>query len=291
MKPCAFEYFAPASVREVMDLLEQYGDQAKILAGGQSLVPVMNFRLARPEVLIDINGLKELEYIREETNELVIGALTRERDVELAALMRQKCPLLPEAISYIGHATIRNRGTVGGSLAHGDPSAEIPTAICALEGTIRTLGPDGERTVEPEEFFLTYLTTSLEPSEILMDVTVPVLPDGTGWSFTELSRRSGDFAIVAVAIVLLMDNSGACNQARIALGGVAPTPVRAREAEDILSGQILSYALVEEAGKLSIEATDPDSDYHASAEYRRGMTKALVQKGLREAWERTRGGK
>jgi CO/xanthine dehydrogenase FAD-binding subunit len=290
MKPCAFEYLAPGSVPEVMDLLQQYGDQAKILAGGQSLVPIMNFRLARPEVLIDINGLKELAYIREEADELMIGALTRERDVELAPLVRQKCPLLSEAISYIGHPTIRNRGTVGGSLAHGDPSAEIPTAIYALDGTIKTLGPDGESTFKPEEFFLTYLTTCLEPSQIVVDVTVPVLPDGTGWSFVELSRRSGDFAIVAVATVLFMDGNGACTDARICLGGVAPTPVRAQAAEDILSGQTLSDALVKEAGRLAVEATDPESDYHASADYRKAMTEVLVRKALRSAWEKTRRG-
>jgi len=274
-----------------MDLLQQYGDQAKILAGGQSLVPIMNFRLARPEVLIDINGLKELAYIREEADELVIGALTRERELELAPLVRLKCPLLPEAISHIGHPTIRNRGTIGGSLAHGDPSAEIPIAIYALDGTIRTLGPDGESAFKPEEFFLTYLTTCLEPSQIVMEVTVPVLPDGTGWSFVELSRRSGDFAIVAVATVLFMDDNGACTEARICMGGVASTPVRAKAAEDILSGQILSDALVAEAGRLAVEATDPESDYHASADYRRAMTEILVRKALRRAWEKTRGGK
>jgi len=206
-------------------------------------------------------------------------------------MIRQKCPLLPEAISYIGHPTIRNRGTIGGSLVHGDPSAEIPTAICALDGTIKTLGPDGESTLKPEEFFVTYLTTSLDPSQILVDVTVPVVPDGSGWSFVELSRRSGDFAIVAVATVLFGDENGTCKEARIALGGVAPTPVRAREAEDILSGQVFSDALVKEAAQLSVEATDAESDYHASADYRRAMTTALVQKALRDAWEKTLGGK
>ena len=291
MKPCAFDYFAPTSVDEVMELMQRYGDHAKILAGGQSLVPIMNFRLARPDVLIDINGVKELEYFREEEDHVVIGALVRERDIELAPLIQQRCPLLSKAISHIGHATIRNRGTIGGSLAHGDPSAEIPTAICALDGTIRAIGPDGESTFKPDEFFLTYLTTSLDPSQIVVDVEVPLLPDGTGWSFAELSRRSGDFAIVAVATVLFMDGSGACKEARIALGGVAPTPVRAEAAEEILAGKMLSDALIDEAAKLSVEATDAESDYHASGDYRSAMTEVLVRKSLKDAWEKTRRGK
>ena len=176
MKPCAFEYFNPQSVEEAIELLDRHGDDAKIIAGGQSLVPMMNFRLARPEILIDINGIKELDYIKTDGDELVIGALTRERDIEQSPLVNQKWPLLSKAISFIGHSAIRNRGTIGGSLVHADPSAEIPTSLCALNGKVKVIGPSGEKSLAPEEFFLTYLTTSLEPSDLLVEVRIPTLP-------------------------------------------------------------------------------------------------------------------
>jgi len=290
MKPSAFEYFAPHTVEEAIALLERYGDEAKIIAGGQSLVPIINFRLGRPEVLIDINRIEELDYIREEGDGLVIGALTRERDLELSPPVRERCPILAKAVSFIGHVPIRNRGTIGGSLVHADPSGEIPTAVCALDAEMRVVGPSGERTLEPEEFFLTYLTTSLEPTEILVEVRIPALPQNIGWSFTELSRRSGDFAIVAVATVLFVEDGGLCKEARISLGGVASTPVRAEEAEELVSGQMMTDALIGEAGQKAAEATDADSDYHASAEYRKEMTRVFVQRGLKEAWNRVRGG-
>jgi CO/xanthine dehydrogenase FAD-binding subunit len=288
MKPCAFQYFAPATVGEAINLLEQH--DAKILAGGQSLIPIMNFRLGRPETLVDINGIKELEYVREEGGELVIGALTRERDVELSPLVQRKCPVLAKAISYVGHVTIRNRGTIGGSLAHADPSAEIPLVFTALDGTIKAIGPDGEATFKPDEFFLTYLTSALEPAQVLAEVRVPILDEGTGWSFMEMSRRVGDFAIVAVATILFM-NGGVCKEARIALGGVAPTPVRAREAEDLLAGNAITDELAEQAAELALQATDAESDYHATADYRREMTRVLVRKTLQDALQKARGGK
>lgn len=291
MKPGAFEYFTPGTLEEAKGLLEQYDPEAKILAGGQSLIPVMNFRLARPEVLIDINGIADLDYIKEEGDSLVIGALARESDVELSPLVIEKCPILAEAISHIGHKTIRNRGTIGGSLVHADPSAEIPTAIVALSGEMKAFGPDGERSMDPESFFLTYLTSSLEPTEILTEVSVPILTGKTGCSFLEMSRRCGDFALVAVACILTIDADRTCSDARIALGGVAPTPVRAEEAEEVIIGQKLSDGLLEKASKLAMEDTDAESDYHASAEYREDMTRVLVQKGLKQAWDRANGGR
>lgn len=294
MKPAAFKYFAPSSIREAVDYLETYGDEAKILAGGQSLVPIMNFRLGRPEVLIDINRIKELDYIKVinngETRSIAIGALTRERSVELNPEIQEKCPVLSAAISNIGHVTIRNRGTIGGSLVHADPSAEIPTVMCALGGEFKAVGPDGERTLDCEEFFMTYLTTSLEPSELLVEVKVPILSDGTGWSFMELSRRVGDFAIAAVAVILMTEADGSCKQARISLGGVAPTPVRAEEAEERLAGRKITTDLIMEAGRLAIEATDAESDYHATADYRREMTRVLVQRALTQALGRVKKG-
>jgi 2-furoyl-CoA dehydrogenase FAD binding subunit len=290
MKPCAFEYLSPQSVEEALELLDRYGDQAKIMAGGQSLVPMMNFRLARPEILIDINGIKELEYIKTEGDELVIGALARERDIEQSPAVVEKWPILAKAISFIGHSTIRNRGTIGGSLVHADPSAEIPTALCALNGKVKVVGPSGEKILEPEEFFLTYLTTSLEPSDLLVQVRIPALPEKTGWSFTELSRRSGDFAIVAVGILLFTETAGVCREARISMGGVAPTPVRAEEAEALLAGQKITEKLIAEAAQQAAEETDTEPDYHASAEYRMDMARVFVKRGLQAAWNMVNGG-
>jgi carbon-monoxide dehydrogenase medium subunit/2-furoyl-CoA dehydrogenase FAD binding subunit len=290
MKPCAFEYFNPQSVQEAIELLDRYGDEAKIIAGGQSLVPMMNFRLARPEILIDISAIKELEYIKTEGDELVIGALARERDIEQSPLVLEKWPFLSKAISFIGHSAIRNRGTIGGSLVHADPSAEIPTSLCALNGNVKVVGPSGEKILEPEEFFLTYLTTSLEPSDLLVEVRIPALPEKTGWSFGELSRRSGDFAIVAVGILLFTETPGVCREARISMGGVAPTPVRAEEAEALLAGQKITKKLIAAAAQQAAEETDTEPDYHASAEYRMDMARVFVQRGLQEACNMLNGG-
>ena len=290
MKPCAFEYLNPQSVAETIELLDRYADEAKIIAGGQSLVPMMNFRLARPEILIDINGIKELDYIKTDGDELVIGALTRERDLEQSPLVIEKWPLLSKAISYIGHSAIRNRGTVGGSLVHADPSAEIPTALCALNGKLKVVGPSDEKILAPEEFFLTYLTTSLEPSDLLVEIRIPALPKKMGWSFGELSRRSGDFAIVAVGILLFTEKPGVCSEARISMGGVAPTPIRAEEAEAMLAGQKITEKLIAEAAQQAAEETDTEPDYHASAEYRMDMARVFVKRGLQEAWNMLNGG-
>jgi len=287
MKPAAFEYIAPKTVEEVIDLLAAHEDEAKILAGGQSLMPIMNFRLGRPGMLIDINGLAGLDYIKQQDDYLLIGGLTRERTVEQSSLVQDLCPLLSKAITFVGHTAIRNRGTIGGSLVHADPSGEIPTVFCALNGLVKAVGPEGERWIDPEEFFLTFLTTSLEPTELLVEVKLPILPAGAGWSFMELSRRAGDFAIIGVATVLFMNDDGTCREARIALGGVAPTPFRAEEAEEALAGQMLDEQLIAKAGELAGEAADAEDDYHASAEYRQEMARVMVIRSLGEALART----
>lgn len=283
MKPSAFEYFAPGTVAEAIALLQQYGDDAKILAGGQSLVPMMNFRVARPEVLVDLNRVGGLDEIRQEGEQLHLGALVRHSEVEYSPLVRDKCPVLTEAVSQIGHAAIRNRGTIGGSLAHADPSAEIATTLLALDGELRIAGSGGERIVKADEFFVSYLTTSLEPSEVLVEARFPVLPPRSGWSFLELSRRHGDFAMVAVAVLLTMEDAQTCARASIALGGVAPTPIRAGEAEALLAGQAIGEELIERAGESAARACDPDSDYHGSAEYRRHLAKVFTRRGLEAA--------
>ncbi len=209
MKPNPFEYFTPGTVGEAVRLLEQYGEEGKVMAGGQSLIPMLNFRVARPRYLIDINGLKDLDYIREDKGELVIGALTRERTVEKSAVVQKLCPILPKAISYVGHVPIRTRGTFGGTLVHADPSAEVPVVATALDAKMKVVGPSGERTLRADEFFVTYLTSALDATEILVEVRIPAMPAKAGWSFMELSRRYGDFGIVVVASMLTVDQ-GVC---------------------------------------------------------------------------------
>ncbi len=290
MKPATFEYLLPGSVEETVGLLEQHEDDAKIIAGGQSLIPLMNFRLARPKILVDINGIKSLSGIKEEEGKLVIGALTRENEAKDSVLVQEHCPIFSQAISKIGHAAIRNRGTIGGSLVHCDPSAELPTVSRVLNAEMRIVGSDGEKLIEAEDFFITYLTSVLEPSEILLDIRIPKLNKDCGWSFVELSRRSGDFAIVAVAVILIMDEKGVCREARISLGGVEATPIRAEEAESYLAGKVVDGTILKTAGKLATENIDPESDYHASAEYRENMVEVMVIKGLEEALARTKGG-
>jgi len=286
VKPAQFEYLDPKTVDEAVSLLNQYADDdGKILAGGQSLVPLMNFRLARPKWLIDINGIEALDYIREEGDWLAIGAITRERDVERSAIVADKCPLLKEVTRWIGHVTIRNRGTVGGCIAHNDPTAEYPLAAVLLDAEVKAQGPNGVRTIPIQEFLLTYLTTALEPNEILTEVRFPVMAKNTGWAFQEFARRHGDFAIVEVGAMLALDH-GTVKDARIAIGGATPVAFRATDAEDALKGQKLTDELIDQAGEKAGAMTEPEPDVHASAEYRTHLAKVLTRRALKEAQTR-----
>jgi carbon-monoxide dehydrogenase medium subunit len=285
MKPAPFEYFAPRSVAETLDLLARYGEDGKILAGGQSLVPLMNFRLARPASLIDINRVGELAYVRPANGSRAFGALTRHYVLEQDAQVAERCPLLPAIARLIGHAQIRHRGTIGGSIAHADPVAELCLAAALLDAEIDVQGPNGTRTVRPGEFFLTYLTTTLEPTELLTEVRFPALPAGAGWSVQEFARRHGDFAIVAAAAVLEADN-GVCRAARVAVAGGAPTAVRSPGAEAALVGQRLEPGAFAAAGEAAMAEADPESDIHASADYRRKTVGVFVRRALEEAASR-----
>ncbi len=284
MKPAPFEYHEARTVQEAVSLLQQGQGEARVLAGGQSLMPLLNMRLARPGLLVDMNRVGELDYIRESGGWLAIGAMTRQRAVERSDLVKSRQPLLHAATLYIGHPQIRNRGTVGGSLAHAFPSAEYPAVAVALGAEIRAAGPAGERTIQAEDFFVTYLTTALEPAEVLTEVRFPVLPPRTGWAFTEVARRHGDFALAGVAATLTLDRAGTCSDARIALFGVAPTPVRARAAEALLAGEKPAESPLEQAGQQAgREIDDPPSDVHASSEYRRHLVAVLTRRALTEA--------
>lgn len=287
MKPPRFDYHAPASVEEALDLLGRYGGEAKLLAGGQSLMPLLNFRLSRPAALVDLNRIGTLAYIREANGQLRLGAMTRQRAIEFSPLVRERLPLLREATTLVGHLPIRTRGTIGGSLAHADPSAEYPAVATALDAELVVRGPRSERLIKAGEFFLSYLTTALDSEEMLVEVRFPVAPQGSGWAFEEFSRRHGDFAIVGIAALVVADGAR-CRMARLAAAGAAPAPVRLRAAEEILEREGLSDASVEAAAARAAELVEPDSDIHASAEYRRHLTRVLTRRAIRRAWARSR---
>ena len=283
MKPGPFEYVAPRSIEEAVDVLAARGDDAKVLAGGQSLVPTMNLRLARPAVVVDLGRVTGLDALEERDGGLTIGAMTRQRRVERDPTVRAKWPLLAEAIGYIGHPAIRTRGTVGGSMAHADPAAELPALAMLLNAELRVRGPRGERTIPAEQFFVSYLTTALEPDELLTEVSFPALPSGTGWDFQEVARRFGDFALVAVGVTVTVGDADRCEDARIALVGAGPTPVRAAGAEALMRGQALSDELLEEAARNVSQEIEPDADLHASADYRRRAAGVLTRRTLAQA--------
>ncbi len=290
MKPAPFAYHDPMSVEEALDLLERYGGEAKLLAGGQSLMPLLNFRLSRPAALVDLNGIAGLRYIREENSQLRLGAMTRQRAIEFSPLIRQRLPLLQEATALVGHLPIRTRGTIGGSLAHADPSAEYPAVATALDAELVVRGPRGERVVRAGEFFVSYLTTALAPDEILIEVRLPAAPPTSGWAFEEFSRRHGDFAIVGIAALLAADGER-CRRARLAAAGVGPKPIRLRAAEEILEHDGLNDRSVEAAAARAAELVEPDSDIHASAEYRRHLTRVLTRRAIRRAAARSQEGR
>jgi len=284
MKPAKFDYHDPTTLDEALGLMAQFGDQARQLAGGQSLVPLMNFRLIRPAHLIDLNGVSELSYLKTDAGTLRIGATTRQRELERSAGVAERWPLLRDAAAFIGHIQIRNRGTVGGSLAHAFPSAELPVAMVTLDASFVLRSTGDHRTARAEDFFLSFMTTVLEPGELLAEISVPQLPGNSGCSYQEVSRRHGDFALAGVASVLALDANGAIHHARLTLTGT--TPIRADKAEEFLLGQRPSEALFRDAARRAIENLEQDSDIHASAEYRRDACAVLARRALTQAAQR-----
>ena len=285
MKPAAFEYYRASTIKEAVELLREHGPEAKVLAGGQSLLPMMKLRLARPTALVDINRIRDLGYVGAANGALAFGALARLDELE-SNQVSQACPLLTEAVHHIGHTAIRNRGTVCGSLAHCDPAAELPVLALALDADVVATGPRGQRVIPARDLFVTYLTTTLQPDEILTEARFPTLRPRMGWGFAELSRRTGDFAIVIAAAVLETSPAGAITSARIALGAVADRAVRAEEAERSLVGKPGSRAAFEAAAALATASLDPPSDVHGSGSYRRHLASVLVARALAQAWER-----
>jgi CO/xanthine dehydrogenase FAD-binding subunit len=281
-----FDYFEPTSIEEAISLLGSHGEDAKVLAGGQSLLPMLNFRIVRPECLVDLNRISSLAYIREWDDGLAIGAMTRQRSVERSMLVKTRAPLLAEAIAFVGHPQIRARGTMGGSLAHADPAAELPAAVTALNGTFVTQGLAGRRELTPREFFRSYLATNLAQDEILIEVRLPTSPARTGWAFLEVSRRVGDYALVGIAALVTLARDDVCGDVKMVFTGVGPGPVVGSHAASQLIGQRLTTAVLERVADAVSEELAPDSDIHASAGYRRRVAGTLAKRALVLALDR-----
>jgi carbon-monoxide dehydrogenase medium subunit len=283
MKPSRFDYHVPSNPSGAVALLRDLGPEAKILAGGQSLMPLLNFRMAQPRHLIDLNRIPELAYIAERDGGVALGAMTRQRVAERSPLVGDRCPLLAAALPSIGHIQIRSRGTIGGSVAHADPASELPAVLAALGGCVTLLGPSGSRRVSPDEFFVTYLTTSAGPDEVLTEVWFPSPLPHTGHAWLEVAYRHGDYALVGVAAVLTLDVDGTITDCRLALAGVGATPMRVPAAEERLLGDKPDPALFREAARLVMRDIEPSTDVHATADYRRHLAGILTTRGLEQA--------
>jgi carbon-monoxide dehydrogenase medium subunit len=291
MKPASFQYLAPATVDDALARLEEFGWDAKVLAGGQSLVPMMNFRLAQPAVMVDINNVSELFYISPTRDGGVrIGAMTRQRQVERDPLIAEVAPMIHEAMPKIAYPQVRTRGTIGGSIAHADPSAELVAATVALDARFLLRSKKrGERWVDARNFFIGLFTTVLEPDELLVEIRLPPMLRHSGWSFLEVARRHHDFALVGVAAVVTLNGGGKCDQAKLVYFSVGDGPVEAVQAAAVLQGQQLTAEAIREAAETAGDAdVDPQSDINASADYRRHLVKVLGRRALTEAFERAR---
>ncbi|RTL65241.1 MAG: xanthine dehydrogenase family protein subunit M [Pseudonocardiaceae bacterium] len=281
MKPAPFDYIAPTDISGVLDAVAV--EDAKILAGGQSLVPMLNFRLARPALLVDITRVHDLRHLRRVDGRLHIGAATTHTDVEHSPLVREHWPLLSDAVRHIGHSQIRNAGTIGGSLAHADPAAELPAVMLALDAQMTIATGSGNRTVPARDFFHGYLQTALAPDELLTEIVLPHLPTGSGADFSEIARRSGDFALAGVAVQLQTSTDGICTSAAVALIGAGPVPLRSHAAEQRLIGSELTSGDIAECVQSACLGLNPPADLHGSADYRRRILAAQMQAGLERA--------
>jgi carbon-monoxide dehydrogenase medium subunit len=289
MKPAPFKYVAARSLADALALKAEYGDEARFLAGGQSLVPTMNFRLTQPAILIDINPVEECSGVRDANGgKLRIGALTRYRALERDAEVARGLPLIAEALPHIAHPQIRNRGTIGGNLAHADPASEMPAIVLALGGRLRVQSTKAERWIEAADFFVGALTTALEPDEMLTEIELPVAEPKSGSCFMEVSRRRGDFALVGVACTVQLDEDGECEEARIALCNAGETPIFADEAGQSLVGRIVDTDAIDQAAALMQDAIDPGGSIHASKDFQRHLAGVLIKRALTSANQRAR---
>jgi len=290
MIPPAFEYLRPKTVPEAIALLKQHGDEAKILSGGQSLIPMMKLRLARPGYLIDINRIAGLAYIKEEGGFLKIGGLTREAELEASPLVRSKYPLLTDTTAVIADPQVRNLATVGGNLAHGDPANDHPATMLALGASVVAIGPSGEREIPVEKFFPGLFTTALQPDEILKEIRIPIPTPSSGGAYLKLERKVGDYATAGVAVQVTLDGSGTCTRAGIGLTNVGFTPIKATKAEASLQGKVLDKAAIQQAAQLAASESQPTDDIRGSADYKRDLVRVLTSRAIERAIARVKGG-
>ena len=286
MIPPSFEYLRPSTVKEAVALLQQHGDAAKILSGGQSLIPMMKLRIARPEYVIDINRIPGLEYIKEDGGYLAIGGLTREADLESSDLIRTKFPIIHDTAGFIADPQVRNMATVGGNLAHGDPANDHPATMLALGAQIVATGPAGTRTIGIDDFFVSLFTSALKGDEILTEIRIPMPAPRSGGAYFKLERKVGDFATVGVAAQVALDAGGLCNKAGIGLTNVGGTPIRAHKAEDYLKGKKLDESTIKQAGQLAADESEPSSDLRGPSDYKKAMVMELTRRALGRAGER-----
>ncbi len=290
MKPPPFKYLAPDSLEQALELMAQYGQEAKLLAGGQSLIPAMNFRVAQPAVLVDLNRITTLDYIHTPGDgSLAVGAMTRQRELEFDPKIAERVPLLHECMPHIAHPQIRNRGTLGGSLAHADPAAELPVVAMAASARMRVQSSEGERWIEADQFFKGMFTTALQPGEILVEVDFPLAQARTGWSFLEASRRRGDYAMMGVAAGLSLNAQGICREARLVYMNAGDGPIEARQAAMGLGGQRPGPQAFEQAAAAAQQEIDPLGNVHASVAFQRHLATVLTRRALAIAAERARG--
>jgi len=289
MKPAAFEYHRPESAEEAVAVLGRLGDEGRILAGGQSLVPLMNFRLAQPEHVVDVNRLGEFDYVQADDRAVRVGALARQSTVEMDAAVAERAPLLREALGFVAHPPIRHRGTVVGSVAHADPAAELPAVALCLEATVTVRGERGERQIAAKDFFLGPFETAIEPGELATEVAFPASARGTGYGFVEFARRHGDFAIAGAGVTLAL-RDGRIADPRVVLCGVGPTPLRAAAAERALDGGAPDEETIAAAAAAAVEGIEPPADMHGGTRYRIGVARAQVRRAIAKALDRAEGG-
>jgi carbon-monoxide dehydrogenase medium subunit len=288
MKPAPFEYHAPDSLQQTLELITQYSlEEAKILAGGQSLVPAMNFRVVQPRVLVDLNRIAELNYIHEDGAVLRVGAMTRERQLEFSPLIAKHVPLLAEAVPFIAHPQIRNRGTIGGSIVHADPAAELPVLMLALGARLKARNISNERWIDAQDFFAGMFTTALTPDEILVEIELPFMPSHTGWSFMEVAPRAGDYALMGVAALVTLDDTGKCRGAKLVYLNAGEGPLEAKEAAKMLLGESIQDTLIESVAALaSQQEINPFGNVHTSPEFQRHLARVLTERALQQGLQR-----
>lgn len=293
MKPAAFEYRVPDTLEETLDLLVEHEGDAKILAGGQSLIPSMNFRVLQPTMLIDINHVPDLDTIQvTDQGGVKIGAMARQASIEHDAMIADRMPLLHETLPNIAHPQIRNRGTIGGSLVHADPSSELPVYALARQARMGVRNANDQRWIDASDFFLGMFTTALNPDEMLVEIEIPPLPEGAGWSFLEMARRKGDYALMGLAAMLVIDQGGVCQDARLVYLNAGDGPIRASEAEKLLIGEKPGPEVFESAASMAAEQEiDPFGSVHATVDFQRHLARVLTRRALKTAHERAQNGK